>query len=667
MAEGFQIESLDGSAIIPLPPLIECQDIPNNRSEIPTPSAVLHQPHLRSIAKYIPELDPNAEILLLLGRDVLRAHKVREQVNGPHHAPFAQRLDLGWVVIGEVCVGNVHKQTVSSFKTVILENGRPTVFGQCDNFLLLKGMPHANRPSKAPEQTLGKSVFNHTENDNKLAPSIEDTLFLEIMDTGMYRDDDNSWVAPLPFKEPRQQMPNNRELAVSRFTSLKRNMQRKPHMQQQYVEFMEGVFSHGHAEVAPALKQGEECWYLPTFGVYHPQKPNKIRVVFDSSAQHSGVSLNNVLLTGPDLNNSLIGVLLRFRKETVAIMADIQQMFYCFMVREDHRNYLRFLWHEDNDVDKEVIDYRMKVHVFGNSPSPAVAVYGLRKAIQAGAKDYGADTVKFVERHFYVDDGLISVPSPAEAIDLLQRTQASLAESNLRLHKFASNSQAVMQAFCPEDCAAVVKDLDLGGEEAQSQRSLGLIWETMTDTFTFSVATTDKPFTRRGVLSSVNSVFDPLGLLAPVTIQGRALLRELTSETSDWDTPLPEDKLSKWEDWRNSLKDLKDLHVPRTYTSTSLSQAKHKELCLFSDASTKAIGAVAYLKTVHQDDKVGIGFVMGKARLAPQSEPTIPRLELCAAVLAVEMADLIQDELDVQFDAVHFYTDSKGSLGLHLQ
>lgn len=432
-------------------------------------------------------------------------------------------------------------------------------------------MSHTKRQGNVPEQTLGQTVFNRTENDNEPAPSIEDTLFLEIMDKGMYRDEDNSWVAPLPFKEPHQQMPNNRELAVTRFSSLKRNLQRKPQMQEQYVEFMEGIFSNGHAEVAPPLEQGEECWYLPTFGVYHPQKPNKIKVVFDSSVQYSGVSLNTVLLSGPDLNNSLIGALLRFRKETVAIMADIQQMFHCFMVREDHRNYLRFLWHKDNDVNKEVIEYQMKVHVFGNSPSPAVAVYGLRKAIQAGAKDYGADTVKFVERHFYVDDSLISVSSSAEAIDLLQRTQASLAESNLRLHKFASNSQAVTQAFCPEDCAAVIKDLDLGGEETQSQRSLGLIWETKTDTFTFSVATTHKPFTRRGVLSSVNNVFDPLGLLAPITIQGRALLRELTSECSDWDTPLPEDKQSKWETWRDSLKDLKGLHVPRTYVYLSQS------------------------------------------------------------------------------------------------
>lgn len=78
---------------------------------------------------------------------------------------------------------------------------------------------------------------------------------------------------------------------------------------------------NNHAEIAPPLAENEECWYLPFFAVYHPQKPGQIRVVFDSSAQHQGISLNNVLLKGPDLNNSLLGVLLRFRKERVAITA----------------------------------------------------------------------------------------------------------------------------------------------------------------------------------------------------------------------------------------------------------------------------------------------------------------------------------------------------------
>lgn len=96
-------------------------------------------------------------------------------------------------------------------------------------------------------------------------------------------------------------------------------------------------------------------------------------MVFDSSAEYKGTSLNDVLLSGPNLNNTLVGVIVTFRRERIAITADVEQMFYGFKVREDHRNFLRFLWHCDNDPDKEIIDYWMTVHVFGNSPSPAVA------------------------------------------------------------------------------------------------------------------------------------------------------------------------------------------------------------------------------------------------------------------------------------------------------
>lgn len=112
-----------------------------------------------------------------------------------------------------------------------------------------------------------------------------------------------------------------------------------------------------------------------------------------------------------------------------------------------------------------------------------------------------------------------------------------------------------------------------------------------------------------------------------------------------------------------SLQALKQLHVPRMYTAGLSDKSTYKELCVFSNASVKAIGAVAYLRTVQEHDQVEMGFVMGKSKLAPQSVPTVPRLELCAAVLAVEMADLIQDELDLELDAVKFFTDSKVVLG----
>lgn len=409
-AHGFIIESADGEISFPLPTLIECNSMPDNRDEIPTAVAALHYSHLKVIADKIPPIDPNAEILLLLGRDIIRAHKVRRQLNGPHDAPYAQKLDLGWVIVGNVCLGKCHKPSlVNCMRTHILENGRPSCFSPCNNHIVLKEMFNEKTQFQKPSALSScrlHSVFQQTKDDNKFAPSVEDKLFLDIMEKKFSKDSSNSWVAPLPFREPRRRLPNNREYAVRRFMSLRRNLDRRPKMRDDFTEFMQRILDNNHAELAPPLRDGQECWYLPSFGVYHPKKLEQIRVVFDSSAQFDGTSLNDVLLSGPDLNNSLLGVLLRFRKDPVAITADIQQMFHCFLVREDCRDVLRFLWYRNNDLTKEVVDYRMRVHVFGNRPSPAVAIYGICRAAREEEKEYGSDVRKFIEQDFYVDDAL---------------------------------------------------------------------------------------------------------------------------------------------------------------------------------------------------------------------------------------------------------------------
>lgn len=125
---------------------------------------------------------------------------------------------------------------------------------------------------------------------------------------------------------------------------------------------------------------------------------------------------------------------------------------------------------------------------------PAIAMYGLRRAAQHGEAEFGADAKSFVQRDFYVDDGLKSLPSITEAIDLLKATQDMLAISNLWLHKIASNSSTVMQAFPSADNAKDLKDLDFEIDSPPVQRSLGLSWNLQNDTFTFCVEGSDKPF-----------------------------------------------------------------------------------------------------------------------------------------------------------------------------
>lgn len=205
---------------------------------------------------------------------------------------------------------------------------------------------------------------------------------------------------------------------------------------------------------------------------------------------------------------------------------------------------MRFLWYRDHDLDGNVVQYRMCVHVF--SPPPSVAINGLRRAAMEGERDYGLESRLFVERNFYVDDGLVSLPTEKEAVTLLQNTQDMLALSNLRLHNILSSRINVMRVFPPEDLAKGLKGLDLDTDLPPMQRSLGVSWDISEDVFTFKVSEAEKPYTRRRVLSMVNSLFDPLGFAAPV----------LTSESCDWDAPLPEEKYREWKTWKDSLKEL---------------------------------------------------------------------------------------------------------------
>ena len=159
--------------------------------------------------------------------------------------------------------------------------------------------------------------------------------------------------------------------------------------------------------------------------------------------------MNNVLLQDPDITNNLLDILLRFRREVFAVAADIQQKFYSFRVHKEHCNFLRFMWYEDNDPEKSFIQYRMCVHVFGNSPSQAVATYGLQQTIENSDPEVN----KFVNKDVYVDDALTSLPTVKEAVDLLKWTQSDLHTADLKLNKVASNSPEVLAEFPPEQRA----------------------------------------------------------------------------------------------------------------------------------------------------------------------------------------------------------------------
>ena len=462
---------------------------------------------------------------------------------------------------------------------------------------------------------------------------------------------------PLPLRDENVRLPCNRKLAEARLKQLKRRLENDPKYKQDYVTFMEKMIADGHAEKAP--NQYERAWYIPHHGVYHPKKPEKLRVVFDCSAEFQGHSLNRHLLQGPDLTNTLIGVLCRFRQEPVAFACDIEGMFHQVHVNEEHRDLLRFLWWDQGDTTKEPTKYRMTVHLFGATSSPGCANLALRTAADDSKDDLGVEAASFIKENFYVDDGLRSVPTVPEATKLIKNATEMCMRGGFKLHKFTSNSKEVVESIPVESRAKEIKEIDLNCDLLPPERVLGVEWNIENDVFKFRITLKDKPLTRRGILSTVSSIYDPLGFAAPFLFRGKRILQLLCKENLDWDDAIPDELRTQWEMWRNELPLLETMEVPRCFKLTGMNGLKKIELHHFSDASTEGYGQCSYLRLVDTSDEVNCSLVMGKARVTPLKPITIPRLELTAAVVSVRVSDMLRREL--QYDELEevFWTDSK--------
>lgn len=246
-------------------------------------------------------------------------------------------------------------------------------------------------------------------------------------------------------------------------------------------------------------------WYLPHHAVFHPRKPDKLRVVFDCAAKFRGTSLNDQLMHGPDLTNNLFGVLNRFRQEAIALVSDIEGMFH--QVNVDPKDYdaLRFLRWQDCDLTQQPVEYRMVVHLFGSTTSPSSVSFCLRKTALDNEGDFGHHVIDTVVKNFYVDDSLKTVSSKAVAVQLSIDLCHLLSQGGFRLTKWLCNDKDVLETIPKFERARSVLDLDLSNQNLPYERTLGVQWNMDSDTFTFKVEPKHKPFTRRGILSVTSS------------------------------------------------------------------------------------------------------------------------------------------------------------------
>ncbi|XP_068704307.1 uncharacterized protein [Montipora foliosa] len=494
--------------------------------------------------------------------------------------------------------------------------------------------------------------------NSKESMSLEDKRALAVMENSATMVDGHYQVA-LPWREPNPYLPNNRSMAERRLFLLKKRLLQDSKLFDGYKATMENYLDKGHARRVPDHEMNAHdrpLWYLPHHPVFN--KPGKTRVVFDCAAKYGGTSLNDQLLSGPDLTNSIVGVLTRFRENPVALAADIECMFHQVRVPPADRDAFRFLWWPNSDLSQDPVDHRMEVHLLGATSSPSCSNFALRKTAQDNKDEFAEDFVKTVKRNFYVDDCLKSVESSERAVDLAVQLRNLLVKGGFRLTKWLCNRPEVLESIPKDERAPSVLDLDLDKDKLPLQRALGLKWDMESDKFTFAAVLKDKPSTRRGILSLTSSIYDPLGFLVPIILPAKKLLQDLCKQKLGWDDPVSKVESQRWEIWKEKLPSLAGMGVNRCVRPIDFGELRSFELHNFADASQIAYGAVSYLRMTDVESKIHCAFLMGKSRLAHLKPMTVPRLELLAAVLAVQINKTLVEELDIPVTRSIFWTDS---------
>ena len=627
----LQVSNVNGGPLFDMTGVMVRPSLNVGLDNLATSTELKEWPHLKDL--HMPKLNVN-EVHLLIGQDTPDLTFPEETRRGKPGDPYACLTALGWVMNGPI--GRAKLAVFSS-----------------SNFTSAK--PELNIERQL--ETLWK--LEDDDCGDSLGLSSSDRKVLSVWKESVKLVDQH-YTMDIPFKERPPELPDNRLMAEHRLLLLGKRLQKNPELSERYTASVHELLEKGYAEpVTQDNLKGREgyTWFLPHHPVMHPRKPDKCRLVYDCAAKYRGVSLNDKVHQGPDLTNSLVGVLLRFRQEPIALMADIQGMFNQVHVSENDRDALRFLWWKDDDQTKTPLVYRMKTHLFGGVWSPSCANFALKKCAQDNANDFDPTTISTIDRNFYVDDCLKSVASTKDAVSLVKELRELLSRGGFNLTKWVSNSREVLRTVPEAERSKEVKTLELDQELLPAERTLGVLWQVESDTYGFEVHPEERPLTRRGLLSTVSSVYDPLGFISPFVLKAKILFQELCRIKSGWDDPMPTELKEQWCRWLQDLPLIQNFAIPRCLKPKGFETAS-AELHHFADASEQGYGAVSYLRVVDNNGIIHCSFLKSKSRLAPLKPTTIPRLELAAAVEAVKLDKLLKKELQVPFQESVYWSDS---------
>ena len=649
IVRGLSIRGIDCQQSFFLSNLYQVKDWPFSRSDVPPKSLWESYDHL----KHIPATFLESGVGLLLGQSDSALLRVIETVSGQELEPYATRHAIGWALQG----------SVSRNPTTNRENCFRTEVAGAEEFSWK--VDESKDVIRQDLEALYRAEFFDPDPGLK-GNSREDKIWREKVEQSLCYKGQKMQI-DLPFKDAEVHMPDNKYQAYKCVMQLRKRLEMNSTLKRDYTEFMEKMISNGHLEAIPDVDLEAvpgKVWYLIHHPVRHKIK-KKLRVVFDCSREFHGYSLNKVLMQGPNLLNKLVGVLLRFREYNVAFVGDIEQMFLQLKVPKEHSDYMRLFWWPGGDLQEKPMQFRLTCHTFGAVSSPSIANFAVKKAAEMAkrvclsARDALADGA-------YMDDVLYSAPTAEEAHEILSVVREAAAHVGFNLRGIISNSRELLAEIDRDVLASNCIDLDLGKDDLPNERVLGVVWLANDDAFTFklNISTDGLPTTKRRLLSTLGSVFDPLGLVVPVLVPMRALFQRICSMKLEWDDLLNPTVESEWQRWLHDIHNLEKVRIPRCITRglmKDLNKQSKVQLHVFADGSETAFAAVAYSRYQVSEDSFFCSLLMAKTRQVPITKgayTTIPRIELGAAKLAVTLSLQIKRELSLKCEDIWYWTDS---------
>lgn len=581
-------------------------------------------PHLNGVQLADPDYNISRSVDILFGADIYSLIMLGGILKGDDNfMPIVQQTHLGWILCGSM---------MKTFNCNVVLNNMEDI----------------------------KKFWEIEDIEESSDLSSEDQECVQFYKATTERQSDGRYVVRLPFKQSEMHtLGSSKNIAVAQFINLEKKLSRQKQLAQQYKAFLSEYRDLGHMKSCNDFTETTPGCYIPHHCIQHPGDDNvsKFRVVFNASAKTTtGVSLNDVMLRGPNLQKDLQSLIIKWRQYPFVVTADIEKMYRQIMVHEADQIFQKIIWRDS--MKERIQSYQLTTVTYGLKAAPFLAMMTLQQLAEDEKRSY-PEAAKVLQEDLFMDDLLTGAHSIEQGRKLVAHLNNLLQSGGCTLRKWASNSPALLQNV-KEDRKRESNQFNF---KSETTKTLGLTWNVKEDNFTFKHQlnnnSSSKP-TKRILLSEISKIFDPLGWLAPVVTNLKLLFQDVWKANLQWDDPIPDKIFDEWTKLRSDIDNIEHCKVPRWIGSC---EGDFIQLHGFCDASLRAYACSVYAR-IQKQSKTTITLVAAKTKLVPNTkEITLPRLELSGAQLLAKLMAKILQALPNYNIEVFGWCDSKVVLG----